>query len=223
MPNAIEVMDERIAKALEVPKLEPLKKVYAGVGEMAMRLGKKVIKNEADYDASMVDMKDGKALVKELEGAKDVILKTPEGFVKSVKALCKEIVSPLDILMDDRRRTMQDYQTKQEEARYKAAEALRLKKIEEEKKLEVADTGKQVAKIEAKIEKIVETEQAILDYKPKTADKVRKFLVEKPDLVDRKYCSPEDAKIRPFIGKVGDPVPEIAGVKIWDEIKIVTR
>jgi hypothetical protein len=118
---------------------------------------------------------------------------------------------------------MGKFQADQEAKRRREADALEAKKREELAKLETADSTKEQVKIGAKVEKIEAKQEDLLNTKAKTADKVRRFEVIEPDKVERQYCSPVDSKIRPFIGKPGDPIPAIAGIRIWDDVKIVTR
>lgn len=222
MPTTITVED-KIQKALDTPKLSPMKKAYAGVGEMVIRLSSFTIKKTEDYEEAMSALRDEKTLRKELEGAKDEVLATPEGFVKSVKELYKAITAPIDLGVKDLKDKMAKFQTDQQRKRDEEAAKLKLKADQEAAKLATADTSKQQAKIEEKVVAIEAKAEAISSFKPKTADKVRKFEVVDPDKVERKYCTPEDKKIRPFIGIVDGPIPDIPGVRIWDEIKIVTR
>ncbi len=222
MPNEIAV-DDRISKALDVPKLAPMKKIYAGVGEMVTALTSLSVKKPEDYDIAMSELKRGKELISKLEDAYEEAMGKEEKQVKAAKDLLKNIKTTIELGVADLKGKMQKFQTDQQRKRDEEAAKLKLKAEEEAAKLVTADSSKDQAKIEAKVEKIEAKVEAISTYKPKTADKVRKFEVVDPDKVERKYCTPEDKKIRPFIGTVDGPIPEILGVRIWDEIKIVTR
>lgn len=225
MSNALEVkkVDEVIQKGLAIPKLAPMKKVYEGVGLIVTKLAAIVIKNVEDYDRAMLAIKEAKAIKKQLKEAEDGILENAKGFVKSVVAVRGLIEGPIDLGLDDANQKATKFQNDQHAKRQKEAADLKLKADAEQAKLPTVDTAKEAVKIEAKVEKLDAKAEAILTYKPKTVDRVRKFEVVNAEEVERLYCSPDEKKIKPFIGEVDGPIPVIKGVKIWDTAKPVAR
>jgi hypothetical protein len=115
------------------------------------------------------------------------------------------------------------FQSDQDAKRQREADRLELEKQKVAEKIENADTAKEQQKGVEKIAKIEAKQEAVTSFKAKTADKVRDFEIIDPEAVERKYCEPVEKKIRPFIGKVGDPIPVIPGVRVFDKFKIVTR
>lgn len=220
---ATELKSNEIKNVLELARFAPLKNVYAGVGALVVRLSSLVVKSQEQYDAAMDALKDTKLVREQLKDAKDQIIAKPKKDVDEATALFKAIDGPLDLQVNEAKQKMGKWQADEQEKRRKQEQALELKRQEELRKIETADTAKEQVKIAAKVEKIEAKQEDLLAFKPKTADKVRKFEVIEPEKVERQYCSPADSKIRPFIGKPGEPIPPIAGVRIWDEVKIVTR
>ncbi len=225
MSKEIAVKDA-VLEVLEDPKnakLSPLKAVYAGVGLIVTKLASFSIKKPEDYDAAMIALKSAKDVIGEADKAYEKAVGTEEALVKRAKDAYKMLTAPINVGVSDLKQRMGKYQADQETKRRAEADRLRLQAIEEQRKLEEANTTKEAQKSVTKIEKIEAKVEAVEAYKPKTADKVRKFEVVDTEKVERKYCTPEDKKIRPFIGEVNGPIPDIPGVRIWDEIKIVTR
>jgi hypothetical protein len=219
-------MPEQTAlKPVEItnPKLAKLAKIQEGVGQIVIRLSAVVIKDQETYDVATATLKDAKQLSSDLETAKDEIIKEPNTFVKLAKDTYNAIVGPIDLGTKELKSRMSKYQSDQEAKRQKALYDLEQKKQALQAKAEAADTVKEQVKTVEKIAVVEAKQEVISTFKPKSADKVRKFEVVNPDLVERQYCTPEDKKIRPFIGEVNGPVPNIPGVRIWDEFKIVNR
>lgn len=226
MSKEIAVKDDPILKVFEDPKnakLSPMKAVYAGVGLVVTKLSSFVIKKTEDYDSAMAALKEAKAVIEEVDKAYEKAAGDDEARVKRAKDAYKMITGPVNLGVADLKQKMGKFQNDQQARRDKEAEELRLKAAKEAEKLVTADSTKDQEKIGAKIDKIEAKAEAISTFKAKTADKVRKFEVVDPDKVERKYCTPEDKKIRPFIGEVNGPIPEIPGVGIWDEVKVVIR
>jgi hypothetical protein len=212
-------------KKIEItnPKFKKIDAIQAGVGEMVIRLSAGKITNQETYDSAMKDLKDAKEILDRLDTAGTEAWGVEEKTVKAGKALLKLISAPIELGIKYKKQRMGQYQYDQERKRQAEIDRLEMEKQKSAAKIETADTAKQQEKEVVKIAKIEAKQEAIADYKPKTADKTRKMEVISPDDVERQYCTPDDKKIRPFIGKPGDPIPTIKGVRIWDEIKIVTR
>ncbi len=219
MSTALEVKKVEIVN----PKFKKIDAMQAGVGEIVIRLSAGKITNQETYDGAMKDLKDAKEILDLLDTAGVDSFGAEEKFVKEGKAILKLISAPIELGIKDKKQRMAKYQHDQEQKRQAEIDRLELEKQKAAAKIETADTAKEQQKEVAKIAKIEVKQEAIADYKPKTADKARKFEVIAPDEVERQYCTPDEKKIRPFIGKAGDPIPTIKGVRIWDEIKIVTR
>jgi hypothetical protein len=125
--------------------------------------------------------------------------------------------------MKDAKSRMGKYQFDQGAKRQREIDRLEMEKQKAALIIENADTVHDQQKAVEKVAKIEAKQEAVADFKAKTADKVRDFEIIDPEAVERKYCEPVEKKIRPFIGKVGDPIPVIPGVRIFDKFKIVTR
>ena len=223
MSTTIEVKNEEVLKVLEAPKFSPFKAVYAGVGLIVTKLSSFVIKKAEDYDAAMGALREAKEIIGKVDEAYEKSAGAEEAHVKKAKDAYKLITNPINLGVSDLKNRMGKFQSDQQRKRDEEEAALRFKAQQEAAKIQEANTSKEAAKIEVKVQKIEAKAEAIAEYKPKTVDKERKFEVVDPDAVERVFCTPEDKKIRPFVGKPGDPIPVIPGVRIWDQVKIVTR
>lgn len=222
-PEKVLTPEEKLKVALEIPKLADMKKNYAGVGEVVTKLSSIVIKKEEDYQIAETYLKQSNELIKSFDKSYESATESAKGWIKSVDWLYDFITAPINLGINDLKRKMQKFQADEDIKRRQKIADLEAKKTVQAQVAENADTTTQQVKAIEKIEAIENKQVVLTSTKSKTADKVRKFEIVNPELVERQYCTPEDKKIRPFIGEVNGPIPEIKGVRIWDEFKIVSR
>lgn len=156
-----------------------------------------------------------KSLNKTLTAKAKEILEEPEGYVKSVKSWVKTFTAPLGDIEAELKHKVSQYQYQQELDRRKQEQLIAEanKRLQDDLNAQAKASGVEAPTVHPitlpRKQAPVRTEDGTLYSR-----KVWKGTVNNPDLVDRKYCSPDQGKINEAV-KMG--VREMTGVDIKEE------
>lgn len=157
-----------------------------------------------------------KSLSKSLTAKAKEILEEPESYVKAVKAWVKTFTSPLADIEAELKHKISQYQYQQELDRRKQEQLIAEanKRLQDDLNAQAKASGVEAPTVHPitlpRKQAPVRTEDGTL-YSRKSW----KGTVNNPDLVERKYCSPDQGKIDDVV-KLG--IREMAGVDIEEKI-----
>jgi len=211
---------------ITVKDLELIKMTETGAVEIFERTKGLTIVNDIDYTQAGNQLKAIKGKQKDLEEKRKAITKPMDEAKKQVMELFKPATEYLENAELRVKTALLNYGELLEKKR-KEAEALLQEQArkEAEKLASRADKAEATGKTEKADMLRQQAQEAVIPPKvdfsaPKISGigraKIFKFIIERPDEVERQYCCPDEQKIRRIISATEGKI-EIKGIKIWQE------
>lgn len=207
--------------------------IKAGVGETVMRLTALKVETDEDKEcANFFGVEAADTVKKVKDYLKDANKPHKDKIEENTKG-AKLIYEPIEDALEKLREKVSTYLREAEEKRQ--AELKRLAKEKEEADKKLADARAKAAeaplapptkteiKAAAQVQTLTLATKAVVADKPTGSRKIRKFEIIDAKLVPREYCHPSENAIRLGMGKAGETVPVIPGVKIWDDVVAVLK
>lgn len=202
-------------------KLKAIEDIKAGVGDLVVRMAHCVVKAQEDYDQAVVLGKEGNQVLKSLKAEKDRLLAEPKKFIEKVTASVKAISTPIESAVEDLRQECAAFIQREDAKRQKKEAELLRKKQEAEAKAEQADTAKEQEKALAQAERLETQAETVAASRVDNSTTRRVVEVVDEKLIPREYLSVDMKKLNNVKGAVGSQVPNIPGVKIYDQKGVV--
>ncbi|HSW64481.1 MAG TPA: hypothetical protein VLH56_14415 [Dissulfurispiraceae bacterium] len=177
-----------------------------------------------------------KFAIKELDAKRKELVDPLNQVVKKINAAFKPKVDALESVQRALEGKMGKWQIEERNRKEKAAAEIRAKELAEmeTRKNEYADaaavTGDEELLKRAEIIEAKQTEEAAREIKAKVTARTEEattstrfewaFEITAPEEISRKYCSPDEKKIR---AAVKDGARDIAGVRIYEKAITITR
>lgn len=214
MPKEMAVADKDLAQIEEIKK---------GLGDLVARMGAVKVKTQGDYDNAVVLGKEAAASVKSLKAAGEVAAAPYKKALDKIKTALSGIVNAIETASDAMREECKKFIRAEEAKRQKELAELADKKHKEEEAMLAANTAKEQVKVQAKVEKIETKMELKAAEKTDNSMTVRKVEILDENLVPREFLSVDMTKLNARKGKVGTPIPEIPGVRIYDDKQVVFK
>lgn len=200
--------------------LEQIEEIKKGLGDLVSRMGAVKVKTQADYETAVTLGKEAATSVKSLKAAAEVAAAPYKKGLDKIKTALSGIVNAIETASDAMREQCKKFIRDEEAKKQKQLAELAEKKAKEEAAILEANTAKEQVKAVAKVEKTETKMEFVAAQKTDNSMTVRKVEIVDESLVPREFLSVDMTKLNARKGKVGTPIPEIAGVRIYDDAQV---
>lgn len=211
----------------EIEQVDPLTKIeeiQRGVGDLVIRLTAcHVIKTQEDYDKAIVVGVEAKKTLDLLEDYRDQGVRPHNEYVKKFNDGVKLVSAPINAPLGTLRANCDQFLRDKRQAQQDEINRLAKLKADQDAKAQAVKTPQAKANNEAKAQATAVQIASVASQKLPAGRTTRKMEIVNADLIPRKYLVVDEVAIRRDMGKAGEKIPVIPGVKIFDDVSTVLK
>jgi hypothetical protein len=211
----------------EIEAVDPLTKIeeiQRGVGDLVIRLtASTTIKTQEDYDKAIAVGVEAKKTLDQFEEYRDKLVRPHNDYVKKSNDMVKLITAPITLPLDNLRKRCDQFLRDKRQAQQDEINRLAKLKAEQDAKAQSVKTPQAKANNEAKAQATAVQIAVVASQKPPAGRTTRKMEIVNADLIPRKYLVVDESAIRRDMGKAGEKIPVIPGVRIFDDVNTVLK